>query len=403
MEPDAELLKRMFGALGRGDEASAQVARDRLVRQGLRVQKALSALEERVTSQVDRLVETARLRERTALTILILLGGLTLLVGALMALYARRVLRPLKQVISRADAVAGGDLSVQQAIDSGDEIGELSATFESMVQAIAGARERLLASERLAAIGKMAAHVTHEVRNPLSSIALNLELLEEEVGSTDPEVKNLLRAIGQEVQRLSGLSDQYLSMARRKPPEQEECDLGALVRSAVEFMRKDVERHGVELSAVIPAQLPWVSLDQGQVRQVLFNLVRNAREAMPGGGRVLIAVSQRGDCLVVKVADNGPGIPAEREAQLFDPFYTTKDHGTGLGLAVSRQILAAHGGKLEYKAVAPHGSAFMLVLPLPGAELLTGGGDASPSDGHLAELSDGPERVKDKISSERIH
>jgi signal transduction histidine kinase len=352
---------------------------------------------------VDRLVETARLRERTALTILILLGGLTLLVGALMALYARRVLRPLKQVISRADAVAGGDLSVQQAIDSGDEIGELSATFESMVQAIAGARERLLASERLAAIGKMAAHVTHEVRNPLSSIALNLELLEEEVGSTDPEVKNLLRAIGQEVQRLSGLSDQYLSMARRKPPEQEECDLGALVRSAVEFMRKDVERHGVELSSVIPAQLPWVSLDQGQVRQVLFNLVRNAREAMPGGGRVLIAVSQRGDCLVVKVADNGPGIPAEREAQLFDPFYTTKDHGTGLGLAVSRQILAAHGGKLEYKAVAPHGSAFMLVLPLPGAELLTGGGDASPSDGHLAELSDGPERVKDKISSERIH
>jgi nitrogen fixation/metabolism regulation signal transduction histidine kinase len=248
MEDDSVLLKRMFTSLERGEDEAAQGVRDQLVRRGLRVQKALSSLEARVTGQVDRLVETAKVRERTALSILTLLGGLTVLVGALMALYARRVLRPLKHVTQRADAVAAGDLTAQEAIDTGDEIGELSSTFEGMVQAISEARERLLASERLAAIGKMAAHVTHEVRNPLSSIALNLDLLEEELGSSDPEVKNLLRAIGQEVQRLSGLSDQYLSMARRKAPEVEECDLGALVRSAVEFMKPEVERHGVELS-----------------------------------------------------------------------------------------------------------------------------------------------------------
>lgn len=367
METDGEELKRMFSALERGDEEAAQQARDRLVRRGLRVQRALLALEARVTGQVDRLVQAAKVREKTALMVLTLLLGLTMLVGALMALYARRVLTPLKAVTERAAAVAAGDLSSQEAIDSGDEIGELSATFEAMVTAIASTRERLLASERLAAIGKMAAHVTHEVRNPLSSIALNLELLEEELGSADPEVKNLLRAIGQEVQRLSGLSDQYLSMARRKPPEQEECDLGALVRSAVEFMRKDVERHGVELSCDIPAQLPWVSVDQGQIRQVLFNLVRNAREAMPEGGRVLIQVKEGEGALSVRVIDNGPGVPKERENQLFDPFYTTKDHGTGLGLAVSRQILTAHGGKLVYKPIAPHGSTFTLYVPLPGA------------------------------------
>src|SRR5690606_23355914 len=99
----------------------------------------------------------------------------------LMALYARRVVAPLSQVTRRARAVAGGDLSPQPAINSGDEIGQLSSTFEAMVQAIYDARERLLASERLATIGKMAAHVTHEVRNPLSSIALNLDLLEEEI------------------------------------------------------------------------------------------------------------------------------------------------------------------------------------------------------------------------------
>src|SRR5690606_35976493 len=145
----------------------------------------------------------------TILILLLLLGGLTVLVGALMAFYARRVLSPLSHVTARADAVAAGDLTPQKAVDTGDEIGELSATFEGMVQAIGEAREKLLASERLAAIGKMAAHVTHEVRNPLSSIALNLELLEEELEPADAEARALLHAIGQEVERLSGLSDQY--------------------------------------------------------------------------------------------------------------------------------------------------------------------------------------------------
>jgi two-component system NtrC family sensor kinase len=364
MSRDEPLLKKLFAQLGRGEEAAAQVTRDALVRQGLRVQKAILALEARATSHVDGLVETARERERTILILLLLLGGLTVLVGALMAFYARRVLAPLSHVTARADAVAAGDLTAQKAVDTGDEIGELSATFEGMVQAIGEAREKLLASERLAAIGKMAAHVTHEVRNPLSSIALNLELLEEELGPGDAEARTLLRAIGQEVERLSGLSDQYLSMARRKAPEVEESDLGAIVHSAIEFMRPEVEKHRVELVSRIPPELPWVLVDQGQIRQVLFNLVRNAREAMPGGGRVSIEVNQAGEALEVRVSDNGPGVPPEQIERLFDPFYTTKDHGTGLGLAVSRQILAAHGGRLEYAEARPHGSVFALFLPL---------------------------------------
>lgn len=364
MSRDEALLKKLFAQLSRGEDAAAQETRDALVRQGLRVQKAILSLEARATSHVDGLVETARDRERTILILLLLLGGLTVLVGALMAFYARRVLGPLSRVTARADAVAGGDLTPQKAVDSGDEIGELSATFEGMVQAISDAREKLLASERLAAIGKMAAHVTHEVRNPLSSIALNLELLEEELGADDEEARNLLRAIGQEVERLSGLSDQYLSMARRKAPDVEESDLGALVYSAIEFMRPEVERHHVELQSNIAAQLPWVEVDQGQIRQVLFNLVRNAREAMPGGGRVLIDVRQVGEELELRITDNGPGVPPEQIERLFDPFYTTKDHGTGLGLAVSRQVLTAHGGRLEYAPAIPHGSVFALYLPL---------------------------------------
>ncbi len=361
---DSVLLSEMFSLLSRGDEEEAQIKRDALVVSGLRVQRKLGKLEGRVRELMDDLVQEARRREETTLQVLVLLGGVTFLVGILMALYASRVLKPLSSVTKRAAAVAAGDLSVQKAIDSGDEIGELSATFEGMVRAIADAREKVLASERLAAIGKMAAHVTHEVRNPLSSIALNLELLEEEISPQDEESRSLLSAIGQEVSRLARLSDQYLSMARRKTPLLEEADIGALVKGSVSFMRPEIEGHGLVLSVDVEKDLPWVSVDEGQVRQALFNLVRNAREAMPEGGIISISAKHHESQVVIAIADTGPGVPPEQVEKLFDPFFTTKDHGTGLGLAVTREILKAHGGKLEYQSVVPHGSCFEMHLPL---------------------------------------
>lgn len=357
---DAPLVKQLFQELSSGHREQAQGTRDRLVKQGLRVQRNLVRLETRVTTHMDRLLEATKNRERTALLILIFLSCLSFLVGLLTVLYVRRVLLPLSLVTKRAQRVAAGELTAQIPLNTGDEIGELSQTFEEMVQAIFDARERLVASERLAAIGKMAAHVTHEVRNPLSSIALNLELLEDEIAVQNQEARSLVRAIGQEVQRLSGLSDQYLSMARRKPLELEESDMGSLLTSAVDFMRRDLQRHGVELELSITGELPLVWLDQGQIRQALFNLVRNAREAMPEGGQVKIVAQADERQVLVTVMDTGPGVSAARVAQLFDPFFTTKSHGTGLGLAVTRQIVKAHGAELSYRQNEPHGAVFEL-------------------------------------------
>lgn len=377
MTRDKKMVKALFTKLAQGDARGAEETRDDLVRHGLQVQRTLTGLEDRVNGHVDGLVLRARSRERTALVVLVLLTGLTLLVGALTAVYARRVLEPLSRVTKRATAVAAGDLSVQPVIDSGDEIGELSETFEGMVVAISQAREKLLASERLAAIGKLAAHVTHEVRNPLSSIALNLDLLEEELEPHEQEAKALVRAIGQEVARLSRLSDQYLSMAKRKAPELEESDLAALLTEAVKFMERDLTRHGVELVLSVDPDLPWVMVDPGQIRQTIFNLARNAREAMPEGGKVRISAAACGSEVRVDVRDTGPGVPAEQVRELFDPFFTTKNHGTGLGLAVTRQILMAHGGRLEYRPAEPEGAIFSLVLPVEGP--------VAPSDAEHSE------------------
>src|SRR5690606_21664078 len=183
----------------------------------------------------------------------------TVFLGVGVALYARRLLRPLEQVTQRAKVVAGGDFAPQAPHESNDEIGDLSRTFEAMVAEIARVNHELLESERLATIGKMAAHVTHEVRNPLSSIALNLELLEEELPS-EGEARTLFVAIRKEVERLTELTEQYLTVARRRDPKFAIEDLSEVVAEAVEFMSPELKRHDVVVQTNLASELPAVEL-----------------------------------------------------------------------------------------------------------------------------------------------
>jgi two-component system, NtrC family, sensor kinase len=359
---DGERLDRLFEALDRRDMAQAQRLRDELVTRGFQEGKRLSDLEKRVEQNVDLLVAQARGRERIATWLLVSLTLATLAIGAAVAVYARRMLLPLGLVTERAKAVALGDLKPRPAVVSNDEIGELAATFESMVSAIARANEQLLTAERLATIGKMAAHVTHEIRNPLSSIALNLELLEEELPTTAEEANNLLRAIKAEVERLSGLSEQYLSVARQRPQEKRPEKLGEIVEEACEFARRELEQAGIRLELDIAADDDVLRVDEAQIRQALLNLLRNAREAMPQGGRVKVSVHNADDGLDLIIDDEGEGMPATTRERLFEPFFTTKKHGTGLGLAITRQIAEAHGGNVRVEQRQPKGTRIALHL-----------------------------------------
>ena len=276
------------------------------------------------------------------------------------------MLAPLSAVTDRAKAVARGDLTPRPVVASADEIGELAQTFESMVSAIARANEQLLAAERLATIGKMAAHVTHEIRNPLSSIALNVELLEEEVGVEEPasEARTLLHAIKSEVERLASLSEQYLSVARQAPLTLEREQVGELVQEACDFMRRDLERHGVGIEVDVAPDVDVVMADEGQIKQALFNLLRNAREAMSSGGKVIVSVrAATGGGADVMVEDEGSGIDDATREKMFEPFFTTKGHGTGLGLAITRQIVEAHGGNIACDARPEGGTRFWIHLP----------------------------------------
>jgi len=360
---DPEAFSRLFQALAVSDRAAAERAQSELVKREADGAQRMRAIKERVAAEMQRLTASAQSREKRAMYLLLALSMLTVAIGIATSIYARRVLRPLSVVTARAKAVAGGDLTPREAVTDRSEIGELSTTFEGMVAAIQKARSELVQAERLATIGKMAAHITHEIRNPLSSMGLNIELLEEEMADDDEEQAQLVAAIKSEVRRLSRIAEQYLSVARRPRPNLESECVEDLIRELLTFVRVELERADVAVSLEVEEDVPEAHVDESQFRQAMLNLIRNAREAIGEGGEIRISVtSASGEGVDITVDDDGPGIPDEQRAAIFDPFFTTKERGTGLGLAVTREIFEAHGGEIVCESLARGGTRFRIHL-----------------------------------------
>jgi two-component system, NtrC family, sensor kinase len=365
VEHDGEQLHQLFNGLETGQPALAERLRDSLVRRGLNVHTRLARIDQRVLASVDAMGESETIRERFAIGLLIALSILTVIVGVVMALLTRQMLAPLAHVTERARAVAKGDFTPKAAVDTRDEIGELASTFESMVAAISEARERLLTSERLATIGKMAAHVTHEIRNPLSSISLNLELLQDEMPSQSPETQALMKAIQAEIDRLTQLTEYYLSFPRSGTFKPELVDVRSLVADAISFMGRDLERRSIQTEVILADAPLLVSIDEAQLRQALFNLVRNSAEAMPEGGKLKVVVSDSTPArATIEINDQGKGIAPELAARLFQPFVTNKPNGTGLGLVATQQIVQSHDGTIGWEPLQPQGTRFILQFPI---------------------------------------
>lgn len=229
------------------------------------------------------------------------------------------------------------------------------------------AREELLHVEKLAVLGKMSATVAHEIRNPLGSITLNLDLLEEEVESTggerNPMIDELISSIRSELHRLSLLSDDYLRFTRYPKLNLSQVPLESLVESAVAPLRPQILSRGIELVVVPSGRAITVTVDEHQIVQAVRNLMRNAEEALPGKGKITITYGESGGTATIEVLDTGIGIQSRDLPVIFDPFFTTKEKGTGLGLSIVRQIAELHGGRVECESEEGKGSAFRLAFP----------------------------------------
>jgi len=318
--------------------------------------------------------ESAQIAQRladdgdNARQVAMMVGALGLLVSAFAVAFMWRTLRPLRVLRARARQIAGGDYARRTGVRSRDEIGDLARELDVMADAVEEREHRLVRSERLATVGKMAAQVTHEVRNPLASIGLYAELLGDEIADA-PEARRLVSSISSEVDRLTEITETYLRFARLPKPKLEREDLGALVASVAEFARAELTQSGITLALDLPSVPVEVAADENQVRQALLNLIRNAREAMASGGllRVAVATSGADGAAVISVSDSGPGIAAENLPKIFDPFFSTKTKGTGLGLALVQQIAVEHGGRAEVESDPKGGKGTTFRLILPGA------------------------------------
>lgn len=231
-------------------------------------------------------------------------------------------------------------------------------------------KNQLLAAERLAAVGRLSAQVAHEIRNPLSAIGLNAELLQEDFATTLAEPQRgealaLLRAIGSEVERLTEVTEGYLQLARLPRPDFRDTDLNLLVSDLLTMLNEELKSHGIVVTVELATPAPHAWADPGQLRQGMLNIIRNAREAMPEGGALHIRTKQDDDTATIEVRDSGPGIAPQTLHRVFEPFYSTKREGTGLGLSLTRQIMVEHGGSIELLANEPHGLLVRLQLPRP--------------------------------------
>jgi signal transduction histidine kinase len=221
--------------------------------------------------------------------------------------------------------------------------------------------QRLLQSERLATVGRFASQIAHEIRNPLSSISLNVELLSDEIGPKTPQAAELIRAVLRELDRLNDIVSEYLQFARFPKSNLKLGKVDTVVQTVAETFRPPAH---VTFSIHQHSEAPSVWFDETLLLQVLENLLRNAVEAISEEGHIELETEPVGQFLVIRVRDSGAGIPFDAQNKLFEPFFTTKAQGTGLGLATSQQIIFEHNGLLQVESQPGKGSTFSILLPL---------------------------------------
>ncbi len=324
-----------------------------------------------------------------------LLIGSTALLGALIvvAIGSSWIGRPLRRLIEKTRRIGAGDLSGPLALDRRDEFGELAAAINSMCSRLQAAQEKIAQeaqarltaveqlrhADRLRTVGRLAAGLAHELGTPLNVVSGRAGMIVAGRLSAE-EVQRSAMTIKNEADRIATIIRQLLDFARRNTPQRKTVDLVELVRQTLNLLTPAVEKRQTAIAVVRQPAALTLNIDPGQIQQVLANLIVNASEAMPAGGKVELAITcataappDRADAAPanyarIDVTDHGEGIAPDILDQVFEPFFTTKDvgEGTGLGLAIAYGIVKEHGGWIDVRSELGQGSCFTVYLPIEG-------------------------------------
>ena len=319
-----------------------------------------------------------RQASRSAQYTLLLLLTTTLITG----LFVWRFTRPIKDLSVAARRVATGDFEVRVPTDRRDEMGALSAAFNDMIARVGRLRElesQLHQVEKAAVVGRLAAAIAHEIRNPLNYINLTLDHLRSSFAPADPAKRETFERLADqlksEVQRINRHITDFLKYSRPSALELEPLDLRVQAEDALRLITGQAAESGIETNLEEQGKLPLVVADKDSLRSVFTNLLINSLEAIDGGGgSVGIKLSaEAANRVRVEITDTGRGIAAEDIAKIFEPYYSTKDTGTGLGLAIVKKAIDDHGGSISVSSKQGSGTTFTIILPV------------KPEDGGKAE------------------
>jgi signal transduction histidine kinase len=314
-------------------------------------------------------------REAFVSRLLVTLGVFAL--GILLSLYLSWTLsRPIRDLTQAASKVAGGDLSVQVPPRGGDEVGSLTRTFNAMVERLREKRqleERLHFAERSTALGRLASAVAHEIRNPLNFINLSIDHVRERMAPAEPlkqeEFERILKNMKAEISRLNRLVGDFLSFGKPMRLDPKACALDEVVREVAALVDHKARDQGIALEIDTEKDLPRLVADAELLKTCFLNLMINAVDAMPGGG--LLSVSVRSEPapggraqLAVTVRDTGRGMSEEAVQTAFEPYFSTKEAGLGLGLALTRNIVEDHGGTITLASAMAQGTTARITLPV---------------------------------------
>jgi signal transduction histidine kinase len=314
--------------------------------------------------------EVASVMESTAMAQSRLTLGIYGLAVALAIFLGYRFTRPINLLSNAAERVARGDLDFTVNITRRDEMGQLADTFNGMIgglKAKASLEERLNNAERAAVIGRLTSAIAHEIRNPLNFINLSIDHVRTKFAPAEPRDRDrfdgLLGSIKEEVARLNRLVTDVLTFGRPASLNVRTVNLVRIADEVIALVRTKADEQGVAIETRVPDRAVEIEADAEKLKSCFANIVINAVQAMPDGGRLVVAIECDEGACHLRFSDTGPGIPEEALDRVFEPYYSTKDTGTGLGLAVTKKIVEEHGGRIRVESAPGEGTTFEVDLP----------------------------------------